>query len=202
MPPIMTLSAVEHLCITVSYGVSLEAIPHDVFLLEGRIPESAGPFDATSLLGVILPELRSSDTDPLVVHVGYTHHLGADPRADAEIAIVLTTDGSLRAADLEAVRAAFRGLLGLLRGETAATLSHDDALPAARTRVARVYPGVHAASLRVTDEEHLHDVWSIGLTDDSLDRYEVSIGFVDEDTATTHFRHLPASEVVDSVGTG
>lgn len=202
------LAAVEQVRITMSYASSPRVAPHDVFVLEGRIPDTARPFDAERHVDAILAAVRRSETAPLVVRVGHTHRLGPAPSSEAEIEILLTTGGTLDDTDRDAASAVLRSLLSALRGPDdpldgpldGATLGHDDALTVARTRVARAFPEVTGTSLRVTDEEHLHGVWSLGLADSYLDRYEVTIGVVADDPATTHIRRLPASEVVDSVG--
>ncbi len=198
------LPALARLSIRVAYGVALHTTPHDVFLLAAPLAAAARPFDPAESLGLVLTGLARPETEALVVHLGRTHRTGAQPTAEAQIAITLATDptGVLPDQTVEAVGSSFRAVLEQVCASTTGAFDHDQAHQAAVAAVQSAYPAVQADSLALTVEEHLNGIWTLRLTDHAMATYITSLGFVDGNLATTHVRRQAPGEVVDSVGPG
>ena len=132
------------------------------------------------------------------------HGIAQGPADEAEIALILVggADHTLGTAVVDDVRSALRGILDASGNPPAVALGRDEAIADARRRVAVSYPDADAERLIVTDEECVPSAgtWSIGLSLDSAVRFEVLLGFVDDIPDSTHIRHLPFGEIVDSVG--
>lgn len=206
-PRALDLGRVGDLRIKVTFGRVLEGPAHDVFLLDVHPPSTPGErFDETPYLDVLEPILHThGTTDPYVVHVNRTHSSWDESAGKADIVVALATGHTSRVEPTAAasVASAFRKILGHA-DEPAPGLGHDDAITRARLSVESAYPDVHADRLMTTDEQHMASsgTWSVGLSLPDLARFQVTLGFVDGDAGTTHIRRTPASEVVDSIGTG
>lgn len=201
----LDLDRVDELRIKVAYTSQPEAPSHEVFLLDVRIPEP-GTFDEQGCLEDLEPIVAARGQSPhsCIVRRMRTHKSGSGRDGEAEISVIVTT-GDVHAVDgstTEAVTTAFRDILQRVKAADASSLDHDAAIVEARTRVAKAYPEVSAASLAVTDEEHLAHarMWSVGMAQGTATRYQVMLGFVHGVRGTAHVRRMPAGEVVDSVG--
>lgn len=204
MPGILNLGRVDVVGIRLDYVSVLGAPAHDVFLLGVQAQGAGESFDETPYLEALAPLAGGVTPYQAVVHVNRTHHVGLATADEAEIVLVLVggAEHTLAPAAVEAVRAAFRGILGASGNPPAVALDREDAIAEARRRVAASYPEADSARLFVTDEECVPSAgtWSIGLSLESTVRFEVLLGFVDGVSDSTQIRHLPFGEVVDSVG--
>lgn len=205
MPGILNLGHVDVVGIRLAYVSRLGAPAHDVFLFGVDVQGTGESFDERPYLEALAPLVEGGATRyQAVVHVNRTHHGELAPADEAEIALVLVggAEHTLEPETVAAVRSALRGILGASGVPASVALGHDEAIAEARRRVAVCYPEVDTERLVVTDEECVPSAgtWSIGLSLDSRVRFEVLLGFVDGIPDSTHIRHLPFGEIVDSVG--
>jgi hypothetical protein len=175
-----------------------------VFLCGVHLLGASESFDEGPYLEALAPLALGATPCQAVVHVNRTHHVGLAPADEAEIVLVLVggEDHTLGRAAVDDVRSALRGILGAAGNPHPAALDREEAIAEARRRVAASYPEADAERLLVTDEECVPSAgtWSFGLSLDSTVRFEVLLGFVDGIPDSTHIRHLPYGEIVDSVG--
>ena len=204
MPGILNLGHVDVVGIRLAYVSALGAPAHDVFLCGVHLQGAGESFDERPYLEALAPLALDAAPFQAVVHVNRTHHVGLAPADEAEIALILVggADHTLGPAVVDDVRSALRGILGAAGNTHAVALDREEAIDEARRRVAASYPEADAERLLITDEECVPSAgtWSIGLSLDSAVRFEVLLGFVDGIPDSTHIRHLPYGEIVDSVG--
>ncbi len=206
MTPRLRLGRVDDVRLAVRFVPGTGAPPCDVFLLDVRPPDDGPRFEADPYLELLDPVLGPEGSPPgrWAVRVDLGHDSGSPSAGSADVVLTLAPASEPPyGAATEAVRAAFEGILGYAGGDVPPPLDHDAAIAGARRRVASAYPGVPAADLAVTDEEHAasRGRWSVGLSRAARDRFEVVLGFVDGSPLSTHIVHRPGAEIVDSVGT-
>ena len=196
------LAVVDRVRVTIASRPQASRLPVDVFLLDLDLAEPTDAAVADTVAATLVPVVDSVTGDAEIA-VGRRHVLGRSEATSTGMAEVLLTLAPAQP-DANAVRTeaatAFRLVVGSLPVAAAAPLSRDAALSTARERVAEGFPEIRSTSLSVSAEDHHAGMWAIRLADASLAAFEVTIGFVDGHPATTHIRHLAASEVVDSVG--
>jgi hypothetical protein len=175
--------------------------PVDVVLLDVDLAEPSGAAVTDSVVEALLPVLEA-ETGGAEIAVCHRYRFGGG-RPERGLAEVLVGLGhEERSADdlLAGVAASFRTILDSVRATRPAHLERDAALRTARERVAEAFPEVRSEALSVSAEDHHSGRWSIELVDAALAAFEVTIGVVDGNPATTHVRRLAPLEVVDSVG--
>jgi hypothetical protein len=204
VPGILNLGHVDVVGIRLAYVSALGAPAHDVFLCGVHLRGPSDSFDERPYLEALAPLALDAATLQAVVHVSRTHHVGLAPADEAEIALILVggSEHTLGPGTVDDVRSALHGILAPSGNPPAVALGREQAIAEARRRVAATYPETDAGRLVVTDEECVPSAgtWSIGLSLDSTVRFEVLLGFVDGIPDSTHIRHLPFGEIVDSVG--
>jgi hypothetical protein len=197
---------VDGLRVTVAVARSLDDSPHDVYLVDVAPAADDGRFDEVPYLECLDPVLEAAGRPSAwVVDVSRTHRSDGDGVGRAHIAVLLATGASASGVAPEvdltaAVREAFAHLAP--PGDTV-PLSRDDALRAGSRAVTTAFPDVEESSLSLTDEENhaIEGRWSLGLALGGVARFQVNLGVVPGLPASVHVRRMPASEVVDSVGT-
>ncbi len=201
-------TGVDELLVTLAFGRSPDGPADEVFVLETRPPvPPGGRWDETPYVEALEGVLRSTGRPgtPHSLTVCTRHTSWGRPSARADIVLSVALAGTSTTANRkarEAVKAAFREMLGSSDNERRRSASHDEAVSAARRLVATVWSDVDAVELSVSHEEHRASThaWSFGLVARDRTRYQALVGFVDGDPSTVHIRRGPEPEVVDSVG--
>ena len=196
------LAVVDRLRVTIASRPVGAALPVDVLLLDLDLTEPTAADVTDAVVAALLPVVGAVPGEAEIA-VGRRHVLdpgGVATSGIAEVSLTLAPTEP-RADDMRTDTAtAFRSVIGSVPVSAAAPLPRDAALSTARERVAEGFPEIRSTSLSVSAEDHHAGRWAIRLVDASLAAFEVTIGFVDGNPATTHIRHLAAAEVVDSVG--
>jgi hypothetical protein len=194
-------AAVDRVRVTIASRPPDPKQPVDVVLLDVDLTEPADAAVTDSVVGALRPVLEAvtGDAEIAVCH-RYRLHSGRAARGLAEVIVELEHREPSADALLTGVAASFRTILGSVRFAGPSELERDAALRTARERVAEAFADVRSESLSVSAEDHHSGRWGIELVDASLAAFEVTIGVVDGNPATTHVRHLAPLEVVDSVG--
>jgi hypothetical protein len=201
------LGRVDQVRVRVAYSRMLDGPAYDVFVLDVPGVGAEGAFDEMPYLETLEPILYADERAPrdYSVHVNRNHTSWGAAAGDVELRVNLIGPRmatTLTAPALDAVADAFRTVLEMGGPPEPVELGEDEAVATACARVEEAYPQVHSDVLSVSEVEHrpAQRAWSVGLRTRDLDRYLVVVGFLDGYAGSTHIRHEPRSEVIDSVG--
>lgn len=209
--PALTLGRVDRIRLQVGFRETPDGPAYEQYLLD--LPPSDtddaaadGSFDDGPYLAALEPVVSvvGEKRRHYSLHEHRWHTSWGPATGGLDLGITVTTGAATRrmaAANQEATVAAFDTLLAKAPVVATESLTRKGAVIRARSAVAAAY-ALDPDALVLTVEQHDagRRAWRFALSDSHLDRYDVTVGFLDGYAGSVHVRHEAPDEVHDSVG--